>query len=142
MSTDVYFDFHSPTTHPHYKAWEDASRQPYTPDTDSEARWALHAAWCQSTKGNGGYDDCRVAYLYNLVKEVNSDLWIKFKERWDTGVVITEENIPEIVADWKVLYDNSQMPGDDFMQDDICSVEGMEDMLREHLGFHMYTRVD
>lgn len=139
MSTDVYFDFHSPTTYPLYQAWDKVCGQV---NREPGAWEATHKAWCDSIKERGQYDPCAVAHLHNLCQEVNNELWDAFRMKWRMGMVVTEENIPQIVADWKVLYDNTQNSEDEHMKEEMLSPEEMEEMLREYIGFHLEHRVD
>lgn len=140
MSTDTYFDFISPETHPLYVEMNKAFRQPVGPSWDNETRWVLHKAFYHSEVPRS-YEPCRVAYIHNLTKNVNFYLWQAFENRWN-GAAVSEENISEIVEDWKLLYENSQLPEDDFEHEDICTPEEIEELLREYMGHYMYTRVD
>lgn len=140
MSTDTYFDFISPETHPLYVEMNKAFSQPVGPGWDNETRWDLHKAFHDS-KVPRSYEPCRVAHVHNLTKDVNFYLWQAFENRWN-GVAVSEENVSEIVQDWKLLYENSQLPGDDFEHEDISTPQEIEECLREYMGHYMYTRVD
>ena len=109
MSTDVYFDFHSPES---WKLYRDAS---LADNTNGRALPLFGKWWAFLAENRILFPDkiyhepCRVAYLSNLVAHCNYELWCVFEQRWNT-VIVSDRNIPEIVADWKVLFDNSQRP--------------------------------
>ena len=154
MSTDVYFDFHSPQSAELIRAYHAA-------DGTNGRNWPLFEKWSAFLKETRGqtkeaphhydpatyhlhYDPCRVGYLSNFVANCNYDLWRAFCSKWYWAVV-TEENIPTILAEWDVIYTNSQKPEnaeDCCMVDDISTTKDVEEDLRAHLGFYFETRVD
>ena len=148
MSTDVYFDFHSKEGFALYRAF-------FRADNTNGRAMPLHKAWCDFLKETRGptydpatyhlhYDPCPVGYLSNFVAQCNYDLWVAFCSKWH-WVQVTEENIPTILAEWDVMYTNSQKPEnaeDCGMPDDISSTKDVEEDLRAHLGFYFETRVD
>ena len=142
MSTDVYFDLHSQECGAAYRAACMAN------NTNGNAT-PLYEAWWALLKAKGGerrahYDPIRVAYLSNLVAECNYDLWYAFVAKW-YWVLLTPDNIQDIVQDWRVLYDNAQKPEnkeDCVIPDDMVSPEDVEQDLQGCVGFFFQTRVD
>lgn len=138
MSTDVYFDYHSPEGWALYQAAVTAD------DANSMAMslWWDHLGVMEGRRAH--YDPCRVAYLSNLVARCTYDLWVAFEQRWG-GILVSEDVVPVIVNDWRVIYDLTQRPenaGDCGIPDDIATPEEVAADLQAHLGFVLDTRVD
>lgn len=136
MSTDVYFDFHSQETAPLLLASIRAD--------------GTHRAWCNKvdeleakTGIETHYCPCPVAHLSTLVLSCNYDLWGNFCQRWHFATV-TNENIPAIVADWTVMYDNAQRPENaaNCLAEEIATPTEVEADLLEHLGYVLDPRID
>lgn len=149
MSTDVYFDFYSQELWPVYWAYitADNSVGPYGRDPGRAPREAFSSKRKELEERDGkhsNYDICRVGYLSNFVAHCNWALWRGFERKWRRKVVTTE-NIRDILADWFVIYTNSQKPEnaeDCFMIDDIADTAEIEEALVAHVGFHLDIRVD
>lgn len=149
MSTDVYFDFYSQELWPFYWAHvtADNSVGPYGRDPGRAAREAFQDKEKELETRDGRhshYDICRVGYLSNFVSHCNYALWRAFERKWCRQVVTTE-NIPEILREWEVIYQNSQKPEnaeDCYMPDDIGSTAEIEEDLRKHVNFYLDIRVD
>lgn len=145
MSTDVYFDFYSPELWKMYLAFVHAD------NTNGRAMPLLEAMMERQDElelrdGVGShYDVCRVGYLSNFIARCNEALWDRFeRDRW-YFVQITAENIAEIVADWTVIYDNSQKPENAvecYAPDDISEPDRIRIILTEHIGQFLDIRVD
>lgn len=145
MSTDVYFDFYSPELWKMYLAFVHAD------NTNGKALPLLDAMWERQKMlelADGEYshlDTCRVGYLANFVARCNEELWNRFeRDRW-YFVQITFDNIPDIVSDWTVIYDNSQKPENAvecYAPDDISAPDRIRIILTEHIGQFLDIRVD
>lgn len=145
MSTDVYFDFYSPELWAMYLAFVNAD------NTNGRAMPLLDSMWerqeaLELIDGEHSHlDTCRVGYLSNFVANCNFDLWNTFERKKWYFVQITFDNIPDIVADWTVIYDNSQKPEnavDCYMPDDISTPDSIRQHLIDHIGHFLDIRVD
>lgn len=73
MSTDVYFDFHSPGGWDLYQAATRADNTNGRAMPLYEKWWAFLKAARTTGQHEEHYDPCRVAYLSNLVADCNYD---------------------------------------------------------------------
>ena len=151
MSTDTYFDFHSP------EGWE-LNLQSFRSTENgltSEQAWAGFQKWCEFEKSerDKGYDEkgckkglgqCvhRVGYIYNLTCDSNIDAYHSFYEKWSSRVVEAEK-IPEMVTEWQAMYDAAMTDElTDFCRDDFADGGSIKRDLESHIGRVLYIRVD
>lgn len=139
MSSDVYFDFHTPDIYPLLE--------------ESWSKWYSKVVQNDIVNGKEVYFAERVSHLSNLVIETNIDAWELFQEEVN-GKLIDRTLIAKVITEWKRLYSESQKPlemvNDDYdisgrnkeLRNDIMTSGQIKILLKKYKGYHLVLRTD
>lgn len=131
MSSDVYFDFHSPEAYPlHCKMHSDGGD--------------VFGNWRRLVTRMGHYKPVRVSYLSNLIAGCTFEDWETLQKRWN-GTLLSSENVNLILRDWCYIWNKTQDPKnktDCVMPHDIVGAVQLGKILLDNLGNHVTFRVD
>ena len=128
MSSQVYFDFHSPELF-------------FTLEEDSWSKWYSKLIQLELA-GKVSYFSERVSHLSNLIIENNIDAWELLQEE-SSGQVVDRSLIAKIITEWGKLYKECQKPIDSIYDPtDMWTAGQIKIVLKKYKGYHLVIRTD
>lgn len=127
MSTDVYFDFHTPELYLDHDNW---------------SKWYSKLVKLELS-GKESYFTKRVSHLSNLECEGNIDRWELFQLEF-SGILLVRKIIPSITELWYEIFNECQKSkyNDQTQPKDIVSPDKIYDFVDERIGYHLVIRQD
>jgi hypothetical protein len=129
MSSNVYFDFHTPEVYP---LWNESWSKWYSKLVQLE----LNNTSCYFTE--------KVSDKSTLVVPNNEDVWEFFQEE-HAGKLIDRSLIAKIITDWRKLYQESQAVLNSIghsVRNDMMTAGQIKILLKKYKGYHLVFRTD